>query len=106
MFFQAVDGIRVAHWLLEFRRVLFRSSLVYSAVGTANLGFKPLDFKSASLDPKLKDKVGDWFISTNDPALTETQKEADGKNPLSTKIRAELLQIGRASWREKVCQSV
>src|SRR3546814_4690350 len=27
IFFQAEDGIRGAHWWLEFRRVLFRSSL-------------------------------------------------------------------------------
>lgn len=67
------------------------SSIVYSAIGTANLGFKPLDFKSASLDPQVKDKVGSWFISTNDPALTETQKEADKANPQSLQFRAQLL---------------
>ncbi|MDD2467061.1 MAG: hypothetical protein PHI97_23960 [Desulfobulbus sp.] len=40
------------------------SSLVYSAIGTANLGFKPIDFKNASVDPKTKDQVGSELYSS------------------------------------------
>src|SRR3546814_9559818 len=37
-FFQDEDGIRTAHELLEFRRVLFRSSVLFSVLGGRESG--------------------------------------------------------------------
>src|SRR3546814_10961924 len=87
-FFQAGVGIRVAHWCLEFRRVLFRSDPASHDRGAGATAAGQRLTGPALVDPQTRMRRVNDLQDTDIDAFRERRK------------------IGRASRRERVCQYV
>src|SRR3546814_8865383 len=108
-FYQAEDGIRAAHYGLEFRRVLFRSGWLIredSQFHWTNRGYRDFSDFLADLSSAKRKNIrkgreraveGLEIVHLTGAALTEAHWDI---------FWTFYQEIGRASCRERVCQSV
>src|SRR3546814_2718920 len=114
-FFQAEDGIRAAHECLEFRRVLFLSSvLMYNKeqIAEKDLPSSILDLA----DPEWKGKVSFSPTGADFQAIVSAVLELKGEAATKKWLKGlaangevydgNNIEIGRASCRERVFQYV